>query len=60
MWFDRMAVPLLSLLATFGSYYVLHGRSPELQDVYTVIALFKLLMLPFKTCSEGKGSAAPY
>jgi hypothetical protein len=47
-------VPLLSLLCTFGSYYALNGRSPALEDVYTVIALFKLLVLPFKTCSEGK------
>lgn len=47
-------MPLLSLLCTFGSYYALHGRSPALEDVYTVIALFKLLVLPFKTCSEGE------
>ena len=47
-------VPLLSLLACFLSYYLMEGHNPDLQDTYTTIGLFKLMMLPFKAACEGQ------
>lgn len=45
--------PLVALAATFLAYGIVHGKAPDTADVFTVVALFKLVVLPFRAFTEG-------
>jgi len=53
-----LGVPLIALMATFVSYGLAYRRSPSTADVFTALALFKLVALPFRAFTEGVGMVA--
>ena len=53
-----LVTPIVSLALTFVAYAWLHGGPPSVADSFTALALFKLLVLPFKSFVEGVAAIA--
>ena len=54
-----LVTPIVSLALTFVAYAWLHGGPPSVADSFTALALFKLLVLPFKSFVEPAGPLQP-